>query len=102
MLVLGFAAIVGMFFALENADVSSVVIPTSKIILYSFLLSLIPVGSYTGFVFVGLRIIEKGKFGKFALVMLLVFFPITVAIITVSGIILIIPSIIKAVKGLKE
>lgn len=75
----------------EGAALSS-----QAIVLYSFLLSLLPAGSFSGFVYFGLRLIEKGEPNKGVKIAVCIFFPITLAFITASGIILIIPSIIKS------
>ncbi len=59
----------------------------------TLLLPLIPLGSYTGFVAFGLKLKEiKTSYA----VLFIVFYPLVLAFITVSGIILIIPKIISS------
>jgi len=59
----------------------------------AFLLPLIPLGSYTGFVISGLKI-KEFKTGH--AVLLIVFYPFVLAFVTVFGIIMIIPKIISS------
>ncbi len=65
--------------------------------LYSVIAALIPCATYTGAVFFGLRLIKKEKLSRKVIIAVCIFFPLTLAFITVSGIILIIPLIIKSV-----
>ena len=59
----------------------------------TLLLPLIPLGSYTGFVAFGLKLKEiKTSYA----ILFIVFYPLVLAFITVSGIILIIPKIISS------
>ena len=63
----------------------------------SALLSLIPAGSFTGFVNYGMKIKDiDSKKGA----LLIVFFPLILAFVTVSGIIMIIPTLIKSLTTL--
>ena len=56
--------------------------------------AIVPSGSYTGFVYFGLKAhdIKKSK-----AVLLIIFFPLLLALLTISGIIMIIPNMIKAI-----
>ena len=65
--------------------------------LYSVIPAVLCAGTYTGFVFFGLKLIKENKLSKGVLIAVCVFFPITLAIITVSGIILIIPETVKSI-----
>lgn len=65
--------------------------------LYSLIPTVIVTGTYTGFVSFGLKLIEKGRLSKGVIIAVCIFFPVTLAIITVSGIILIIPETFKAI-----
>ena len=64
--------------------------------LYSLIPAIVPSASFTGSVFFGLKLIKKEKLTRGLIICVCVFFPITLAIITVSGIILIVPYIIKS------
>ncbi len=75
---------------------------TNKTLLFSVIAALVPSGSYVGFVIFGERLIKKNKLSKGVMIAVCIFFPVTLAIITLSGIILIIPSIIYAVKKINE
>lgn len=63
----------------------------------------LPAGSFTGFVIVGLRLIQKNELTKGVMAAVCIFFPITLALLTLFGIIMIIPksvqSVIKLIKG---
>ena len=63
----------------------------------ALLATIIPAGTFTGFVTFGLRLIKKEKLSKGIIIAVCVFFPLTLAIITVSGIILIIPAAVKSI-----
>ena len=69
--------------------------------LLSLIAALVPAGTYTGFVVFGLMLIKEERLTKKIIIAVCIFFPVTLAIITVSGIILIIPQSVKAVKSLK-
>ena len=68
--------------------------------LFALIPTLITSGTYAGAVFFGTRLIEKEKLTKKIIIAVCVFFPITLAFVTVSGIILIIPSAIRAIHTL--
>ncbi|MCR5208404.1 MAG: hypothetical protein K6C14_08020 [Eubacterium sp.] len=68
-----------------------------ELILISLLCPLLPLGSFTGFVAFGTRV--KGIKTKTAW-LLIVFYPVLLVFITVSGIVLIIPCTVKSVISL--
>lgn len=66
----------------------------SDILSAAVIASLVPLGSYTGFVALGTRVNEiKTKHA----VLLIVFFPVVLVFVTVFGIIMIIPYTVKSV-----
>lgn len=85
------------FFISNRNDVNNA-LEINQIIVISLLLPLVPCASYAGFCTAFGRIKEFGKFWKIAIC---IFFPITLIIITVYGLFMIIPSMIKSVKNLK-
>lgn len=68
----------------------------SQLVLAAVLSGMLALGSYTGFVLAGLKVGKAEALGKKTIIAVCVFFPITLALLTVFGIIMIIPAFIKA------
>ena len=79
------------FFISKRNDVNNA-LEINQIIVISLLLPLVPCASYAGFCTAFGRIKEFGKFWKIAIC---IFFPITLFAITLYGLFMIIPSMIK-------
>ncbi len=89
LLVLGYAvSFIILYYASKNASGAA---------LLALIASIIPSSSYTGAVYFGLKLVEKERLSRGVMIAVCVFFPLTLAFITVSGIILIIPLIIKSI-----
>ena len=87
-----------LFFLSNRNDVNNA-LEINQIITISLLLPLLPCASYSGFCNAFGRIKQLNKLWIIALC---VFFPITLAAITVYGLIMILPSMIKSIILLSE
>ena len=94
LIIIGYILSFIIFFAVSN-DVS-------KAALFSVVSAFVPAGTYNGAVFFGKKLIEKERLDKKVIIAVCVFFPITLAFVTVSGIILIIPNLVTAFNTLKK
>ena len=76
---------------------ASVDLTAGRIALISVSSAVLALGSFTGFVLAGLWFSERDKPDRAVIIAVCVFFPITLALLTVFGIIMIIPANIKAI-----
>lgn len=99
----GFLLTFLLSFAFVSKGMTSLSLSTGQLVLLGLGMACVPAGTYTGFVVVGLRMIEKNEVSKGVMVAVCIFFPITLALLTVFGIIMIIPksvqSVIKLIRG---
>ena len=96
----GFAISYVTVIALLSSGKATVDFTPLQQVLLSLGLALLPTGSYTGFVLAGLKLLQKDAPGKGVMLAVCIFFPITLALLTVFGIIMIIPSSVRAVMTL--
>jgi len=88
--------------ALLSRGGATVTITSVQQVLLSLALALLPAGSYTGFVLCGLKLIKREAPGKGVMIAVCIFFPITLALLTLFGIIMIIPGCVLAVRALLQ
>ncbi len=90
-------------YAFVSKGMTSLSLSTGQLVLLGLGMACLPAGTYTGFVIAGLKLIEKNKLTKGVMLAVCIFFPITLALLTLFGIIMIIPksiqSVIKLIKG---
>ncbi len=93
----GFIILLALLFALGRSAIStSVELNGGNIILLSAAGALVPTGAYVGAVFFLRRLIDRDGLSKEWIIALCALLPVTFAVITVLGILLILPSIIKS------
>lgn len=92
--IFGVLLLFGITFSLVKSGRANPEFGINWILMISLLCPLIPCGSYAGFCTSMMHIKE---FGRVQITAICVLFPITLAIITVFGMIMIIPSIIKEI-----
>lgn len=92
--VIGAAVLFLMAYSIVQSGRAVSVWSTERMLMFSLCYSLVPCGSYAGFCNAFMKV---ETLSKNAQIILAVLFPIVLVLITVYGIIMIIPSIIKSV-----
>ncbi len=96
----GFAVAFVTQYALAGTGYSNLSLSFQQMLLISLLCACLPAGSYCGFVLWGMKVQKKNAPSKGLIVCVCIFFPILLALLTIFGIIMIIPSIIKSLSVL--
>ena len=79
-------------YAFVSKGMTSLDLSTGQLVLLGVGMACLPAGTYTGFVIAGLKLIEKKEPDKGVMIAVCVFFPITLALLTLFGIIMMILS----------
>jgi len=90
-------------YAFVSKGMTALSLSAGQLVLLGLGMACLPAGTYTGFVIAGLKLIENNQLTKGVIVAVCIFFPITLALLTLFGIIMIIPktvqSLIRLIKG---
>ena len=98
----GFIITFILVYVLTATGMATVKLSVGEMLGISLAAALLPVGSFTGFTEAGLRLIQKGRLTKGVIAAVCVFFPVTLVLLTVFGILMTIPRTVKSIAILRR